>query len=198
VLGALDLLAPLPWLVLLVASVGSAGTIAYVMVRRPPSKTWPWWSICAAYGLFLVGNLLRQLTGAWSDFSGGRSLYPDAVTIVGYILLASGLMGFVRARGRVSGRSLGVVLDGLMAALALLACCWVLLIEPVLAHREASAIVRLLVVCYPAMSLFLMVPLPEYRRCEIRHVAVEEQCLVDGHAQRLPNRCTYKHVVSSK
>lgn len=157
VLALIDLFDPTPWLALAIAAIGASVALVIWVPRYRPAKRWPWWLVLTAFGLFLIGNVVRQSEHLLSDLAGGRSLLPDAIIIPGYVLFAVALVAFVRERNRANRHSLGVVLDGLMAGLALLACCWVFLIEPVLAQRDLNAVVRLVVIAYPAMSLFLMV-----------------------------------------
>ena len=176
-LAILDLWAPAVWVAIGVSAVGSSAVVAIAIRRRAPAIAWPWWCIFAAFVLFLAGNVIRQGEQLSSEINGG-SLVPDAVIIPGYFLLLAGLVGFVRAREHARRHSLGIVLDGLMAALALLACCWVFLIEPRLAHRDVSAIARLVVLLYPAVSLALVVIMLQIAFGDGRRPGVAERYLV--------------------
>ena len=68
-----------------------------------------------------------------------------------------GLLGFSQARDRGRQRHFGVILDAVIAALAILAVAWVYVIDPVLFHSDTPLAVRLVLTCYPAMSIFLVV-----------------------------------------
>lgn len=177
-LAAVDLVSSDPWLALAASAVGSSAVIALAIRRNRPAVAWPWWCVFTAFVLFLVGNVIRQGEQISRVLRGGHSLVPDSIIIPGYALLLVGLVGFVREREKERRHSLGIVLDGLMAALALLACCWVFLIEPVLAHRDVSAVVRLVVLLYPAMSLALVVIMLQIAFGAGRRPGVSERYLV--------------------
>ncbi len=157
VLCAVDLLAPVYWIALAAAAATAAVATAVAIASGRARRTWPWWSVLAAITLFLAGNVVRQVDHTLSDLAGGRALIPDAIVIPGYVLLAVALLAFAHERGRGRHQGPSILLDGLMAAFALLACCWVFLLEPVLAHRQTGAVVRLVIIAYPALSLFSVV-----------------------------------------
>ena len=140
-------------------SVSAATLVAMVLsVRRyRPSSRWPWYAISAALAVFLVGGGLASQLHTLGDLTVHRSLIPDLITLPGYVVLAAGFFGFSRARTRDHRRNVGVILDALMAALGLLACAWVYIIDPVLNRHQTPLDVRLVLSCYPAASLFLVV-----------------------------------------
>ncbi len=125
--------------------------------RYRPSSSWQWYAICAAMMLFFVGSAASGALGTLGNLTAHRSIIPDVITIPGYLVLAAGLLGFTRARTSNDGRSLGVVLDALVVSLAIFACAWVYIIEPVLLHRQTPLDIRLVLVCYPTASVFLVV-----------------------------------------
>jgi diguanylate cyclase (GGDEF)-like protein len=132
--------------------------MVYSVRRYHPSVRWPWWALCAALLLFLVDNGARSSLHTVGNLTATRSLLPDFFALPGYALLALGLFGFSHARGRGRQRHhLGIILDGLIAALAVLAVAWVYVIGPELFHRQIPLTVRLVLTCYPAMSSFLVV-----------------------------------------
>nr|MDA8291776.1 bifunctional diguanylate cyclase/phosphodiesterase [Actinomycetota bacterium] len=178
VLAVVCLVSGYPWLSLAVSAIGSSVVIAVAIRRRGPSSSWPWWCIVLAFVLFLAGNVIRQGEQISRVLEGGRSLVPDSIIIPGYGLLLVALVGFVRERERVRRHSLGIVLDGLMAALALLALCWVFLIEPVLAHRDVGSVVRLVVLLYPSMSFALVVMMLQIAFGAGRRPGLSERYLV--------------------
>ena len=142
-----------------VFALGAATLLALVLSVRHnhPALPWPWWAIAASVGLFLVGGAARMDLHTLGNLSSSRSLVPDLVALPGYALGAAGLLGFSRARHQGRQRHFGVVLDGVIAARAILAVAWVYVIDPVLLHRQVPMAVRLVLVCYPAMSIFLVV-----------------------------------------
>jgi diguanylate cyclase (GGDEF)-like protein len=139
--------------------VGAATLVAVVASVRHhhPAATWPWIAIAAAMLLFIVDGAARLDLHTLGNIGPGRSLVPDLIALPGYLLGAVGLLGFSRARHHGRQRYFGVVLDGVIAALALLAVAWVYVIDPVLFRHHTPMAVRLVLTCYPAMSLFLVV-----------------------------------------
>jgi diguanylate cyclase (GGDEF)-like protein len=139
--------------------IGGASLLATVhAVRRyRPSSSWTWWAVVGALLLFLIAGVARTGLHTLGNLTSGRSLVPDLIALPGYALLTLGLLGFSLARGRGRHRQLGIVLDGLIAALALFALAWVYLIEPELFHRQTPLDVRIILTSYPAMSIFLVV-----------------------------------------
>jgi diguanylate cyclase (GGDEF)-like protein len=142
-----------------VFTVGISALIAMVLSirRNRPSVTWPWWSISTALALFLVAGLARIELNTLGNLTASRSLVPDFIALPGYILLALGLFGFARASGGGRQNHIGIALDGLIAALAILSVAWVFVIGPELFHRQTPLDVRFVLTCYPAMSIFLVV-----------------------------------------
>jgi diguanylate cyclase (GGDEF)-like protein len=139
--------------------MGVATVAALVLSVRHhhPSLTWPWWAISASLGIFLVGGAVRFDLHTLGNLTASRSLVPDFIALPGYALGAAGLLGFSRARDRGRQRHFGVILDALIAALAILAVAWVYVIDPVLFQHHTPIAVRLVLTCYPAMSIFLVV-----------------------------------------
>jgi diguanylate cyclase (GGDEF)-like protein len=90
------------------------------------------------------------------DLSSTRSLAPDLVTLPGYLLLAVGFMGLVRARRRGRGSDLDALLDAGVAGLAALTLAWAFLISRWLSLDTSSTWVRLVVACYPPLSVFMV------------------------------------------
>ena len=151
VLGALEPTA--------VFAIGITTLVALVWAVRHhrPALSWPWWSISASMALFLVGGALRFDFHTLGNITASRSLVPDLLSLPGYGLGAAGLLGFSRARDRGRQRHFGVILDAVIAALAILAVAWVYVIDPVLFHYHTPLAIRLVLTCYPAMSIFLVV-----------------------------------------
>jgi diguanylate cyclase (GGDEF)-like protein len=137
--------------------VGAATFIAMVVgIRRHrPALRWPWIAIGGALALFIVGGGMRQSFETLGDLSADRSNLPDFITLPGYLLVGAGLAAIARARGGEAGDR-DMVLDGVVASLAALTIAWVYLISPALFHEEAPFSVRLLLACYPPLSVFLV------------------------------------------
>ncbi|HUC37907.1 MAG TPA: EAL domain-containing protein [Acidimicrobiales bacterium] len=135
----------------------TVAAFAFSIRRYRPSAIWPWVSIASALGLFLAGGVARSDLHTLGNLTATRSLLPDVLVLPGYALLAAGLLGFSRSRVRGPHRHSSVVLDGLIAALALVALAWVFAVQPVLVHHHIPVTVRWVLTAYPAMSIFLVV-----------------------------------------
>ena len=133
-----------------------AALVGSVWVRRP-ARTWPWAAIALSFVLFLVAGVLRADLGSMGDLSADRSIAPDLVALPGYMLLALGLLGFSSRSVRGPNRQSSVILDGLLAALALAAVAWVLVIEPVILETGMPLTVMLVMIAYPSVSIFMVV-----------------------------------------
>jgi diguanylate cyclase (GGDEF)-like protein len=140
-----------------ILAVGALVAVVASVRRRRPAVWWPWAAIAAALALFLIGGAARAELHTLGNLTAGRSLIPDLFSLPGYLLLGAGLFGFSMARAPDRRRQFGIVLDGMIAALALLAVAWVYVIGPELFHQQIPLGVRLVLTCYPAMSIFLFV-----------------------------------------
>jgi diguanylate cyclase (GGDEF)-like protein len=114
-------------------------------------------SIIVALALFLAAGFARAELNTLGNLSTSRSLIPDFLALPGYALLAAGLLGFSRSRVRGPHRHSSVILDGLIAALALAALAWVFAVQPVLLRHASPLAVRVVLTAYPSMSIFLVV-----------------------------------------
>ncbi|MDQ6855305.1 MAG: EAL domain-containing protein, partial [Actinomycetota bacterium] len=123
--------------------------------RNRPLARWPWMIIAAALVVFLVGGGVREAFGSLGDLSSNRSPVPDLITLSGYVLLGIGVLGLAHVRRR-GARDIDGMLDGVIAALAAMALAWIFLINPTLFHEHAPLPVRLLLSCYPPLSVFVV------------------------------------------
>jgi diguanylate cyclase (GGDEF)-like protein len=133
-----------------------AALVVSVCVRRP-SHLWPWVAIAVALGLFLIGAAARSQLQTMGNLSSSRSLLPDLLLLPGYLLLGGGLLGFSQTGTHGPLRHSGLVLDGLIAALALAALAWVFAVQPVLFADRAPLATKVILIAYPSMSIFLVV-----------------------------------------
>jgi len=122
-----------------------------------PSRVRPWLFIVAAFVLFFLGGLARSYGETMGNLTASRVLLPDMLALPGYALLAVGLLGFSRRGGRAGARQYNLILDGLIAALALASLAWVFAIQTLLLHESPPTAVALVFVAYPSMSIFLVV-----------------------------------------
>ena len=127
---------------LLVGVSTTVALIASVGIRRP-SSVWPWACMATAFVLFIVDGVTRGSLHTLGNVTATRSLLPDIVALPGYALLAIGLLGFSRSKARGAAQT-SVVLDALIAALALASLAWAFVVEPVLLQRQAPNLVKML------------------------------------------------------
>ena len=156
VLHAFGLLGAASGLTFVLLGVGSVVATIYGTRRWKPEPQWPWWMLCGALTLFLVGGSLRVAEDTLGNLTSSRSLVPDLVTLPGYLLLAVGFMGLVRARRRGRGSDLDALLDATVAGLAALTLAWAFLISRFLLEQSVPTHVRLLLACYPPLSVFMV------------------------------------------
>jgi len=138
--------------------LGLTAVVASIVgIRRwRPRPRWPWVMILAGLVLFLVGGFARVSFETLGDLSTDRSLLPDLITLPGYGFLGAGLLHMARARRRGREGSLDATLDATIAGLAAITLAWVFLITPALGQHEVPLSLRLLLACYPPMSVFLV------------------------------------------
>ncbi len=130
-----------------------AATVAGARAFQP-SHRWPFVVIMFGFVLFVAGGAARESLHTLGNLSASRSITPDLLTLPGYVLLGLGLLGFAHARR--GGFDFDSLLDAVLVALASLAFAWSYLITPAIQHEHAPFKVRLVLVCYPAMSVFMV------------------------------------------
>ena len=135
-----------------VVAASSAFAIVVGIRRHRPDPTWPWWAVAGGLGLWAVGEAiwcaLFIATGDVPDLS-----VADGAYLAGYLALAAGLNGMVRARR--PGRDTEGLVDALVLGVALLAMGWVYLVAP-LAEEGAPGVVDLVALAYPLGDIVLL------------------------------------------
>ena len=152
---ALGVLGPLSDDAFLILGAGAVVATIVGSRRNRPAARWPWVIIAVALVVFLVGGGVREAFGTLGDLSGDRSPVPDLITLSGYVIIGIGVLGLAHVRRR-GIRDVDGMLDGVIAALAAMALAWIFLINPTLFHESAPARVRLLLSCYPPLSVFIV------------------------------------------
>lgn len=152
---ALGVLGPLTDDAFLILGAGAVAATVVGLRRNRPAARWPWVIFAAALVVFLIGGGVREAFGTLGDLSGGRSPVPDLITLTGYVILGIGVLGLAHVRRRGT-RDIDGTLDGVIAALAAMAVAWIFLINPTLFHENAPLRVRLVLACYPPLSVFII------------------------------------------
>ena len=139
--------------------IGIATLLAVIVsvAARRPSRIWPWACVAATFVLFLAGGIVRSSLGTIGDLSAARSIVPDLLVLPGYVLLGAALLGFWRRGARGTVHRSSVFLDGLLAALALAAIGWVFVVERLLVLESVPLSVKLVLIAYPSLSVFILV-----------------------------------------
>jgi diguanylate cyclase (GGDEF)-like protein len=152
---ALGALGPLTDDAFLILGAGAVVATVVGLRRNRPAARWPWMIVAVALVVFLIGGGVREAFGTLGDLSGGRSPLPDLITLAGYVIIGIGVLGLAHVRRR-GIRDVDGMLDGVIAALAAMALAWIFLINPTLFHENAPLRVRLLLSCYPPLSVFIV------------------------------------------
>ncbi len=140
--------------------LAALGTVvAFVIGIRcyRPARSSPWWMALSAFALFAIGGVARDDLHTLGNLTVHRSLIPDLIVLPGYALLGAALIIIIRARTGSTRHRLGIVYDGVIASLAVLACSLVYVIEPVLSRHSTPVDVKLIIVGYPSLDIFLLV-----------------------------------------
>ncbi|MDA8381241.1 MAG: EAL domain-containing protein [Actinomycetota bacterium] len=138
-------------------AAATLASFAWAILHYRPSPVWPWVSVWAAIALFLAAGISRGTLYSIATLGAHRSFVPDALALPGYAFLAAGLTCFSRRRVRNHGVRVALVLEGLIAALALSALAWIYMIQPTFALTNGVLAAKILVALYPAISIFLVI-----------------------------------------
>jgi len=131
-----------------VFAIGVTTLAALVVAVRHhrPRLTWPWWAISASLAFFLVGGALRfdfhTLGNITPAVRSCRTCYRSPATA-----WARRACSVSRAHATGRQRHFGVILDAVIAALAILAVAWVYVIDPVLFQYHTPLAIRLVLTC---------------------------------------------------
>ena len=136
------------------AAVVAVGATVVGLRWWRPRPVWPWYSFGIALALLVVAMGLRVSLGTLGDLGPGRSFIPDLIAIPGYVCLAVGLAGLAGV-GLRNADDVDAILDGVIAALAVLLLAWVLLVSPVLAKQDIATSAQITMAVYPVMSAFV-------------------------------------------
>ena len=139
---------------LIVAAVIAVVATVVGLARHRPQPLWPWLSIAAALGLFLVADVLRLALGTLGDLSSSRSLLPDALALPAFALLAIGVAGVAGIRRR-NPDDIDAIFDAVIVALSVLVLAWVYIVTPSLTKQSVGTTLELILAAYPVASVFV-------------------------------------------
>src|SRR5574341_1781159 len=124
---------------------------AAIRLHRPPTPLA--WSLLAVGLLFFVlGDIVL-----FGEPLLGTDEYPspaDALYLIGYPLIAAGLLVLVRARSR--GRERTALTDALIITIGIGLVAWALILKPSVSDETLSLAGTLISVAYPLMDLLLL------------------------------------------
>lgn len=140
--------------ILLIVDISCILAFGFGVFRHSPSPTWAWRAATAALVTFMVGAILRLHYHTMGNTTASRNLTPDFVSISAYLILFLGIGGLVWRRSRGRRGVSDALLSGLMAALSLCSVAWVFILGPILSRHHAPMVIRLVLISYPALSLF--------------------------------------------
>jgi len=150
--GVLGSIASSMFVLLALSSIGAA---VVGIKRHQPRIKWPFVLIVCSFTVFVAGGAARDSLHTLGNLTSERSLLPDGLTLPGYLMLGIALAGLARAR-RGGVPDVDSFLDAALAGLASLAFAWAYLIAPALSHEHTPVGVRIVMVCYPALSVFFV------------------------------------------
>jgi len=132
--------------------------IAYAIWRYRPHPRWAWIAILIALVLFLVGGYLNFVEHAMGNLTTSRPLTPDLLDILGYVVLAVGLLGLTR-RDTLQGRleSLDALLDATLVGLSVTILLFSTYIGPRLAAEHTPLRTQLIISAYPGLSALILI-----------------------------------------
>ncbi len=137
--------------------VGIAGSCAVAVAvglrRHRPAVAGPWRAFGVGVGLWVLGEAiwctLLLVDGDLPDVS-----VADPAYLGGYLLMAVGLSGMIRARR--PGRDTEGLVDGIVLGIALLSVAWVFLIVPLSDPTATTALSNLVALAYPLGDVVLL------------------------------------------
>ena len=182
ILDVLGLLGPLSNTSFAVLTITAFIATLTAVRRNQPRAQVPWVLIAVGFGFFLAGGIAREATGTLGNLTSTRSLIPDLLTIPGYLLAGSGLLGIALARRNGIAQTTDLILDATVAALAAMTIGWLFLVNPALFNNHAPLQVRLVLSLYTPLSVFLVAITASLAFSSGRHRVISSRLLLAGMA----------------
>ncbi len=143
---------------IVLAGIAIASILVFAVAVRlhRPLRARSWIFLNVALVLFLLSEGSRGALETLGNVSESRSILPDVLALPGYTLLALGLMGFSQWSVWKERRA-GIILDALLASLALILLVWIFVFQPFLHNNDVPLPVAVSLITYPSTSIFLLV-----------------------------------------
>ena len=179
---ALGVLGPLSNTSFAVLTITAFVATLIAVRRNEPRAKVPWVLIAVGFVFFLAGGIAREAMGTLGNLTSTRSLIPDLLTIPGYLLAGSGLLGIALARRNGLAQTTDLILDATVAALAAMTIGWLFLVNPALFNNHAPLQVRLVLSLYTPLSVFLVAITASLAFSSGRHRVISSRLLLAGMA----------------
>lgn len=136
------------------AASGVLAVFAGVLVHRP-ARPAPWLLLGAGFGAFVAGEITWHVYGFVLEQDPFPSL-ADLFYLLGYPLVAAGLLLLARHRGAGRDQERAGALDAAIVTVAAFVVSWVFLVDPYAADASLSHVDRALSAAYPLMDVLLL------------------------------------------
>ena len=136
-------------------AIGTVLAISTGLRVHQPRPRAPWVAVGAACVLFLVGGVLRALSGP-DPVAAGAALVPALPTLAGYGAVAVALVGWLRSRAQPMARRLETTLDTTLVGVGATLAVWVLLLAPVLEQAGLAATGLGVSIAFPVIDAVLL------------------------------------------
>jgi diguanylate cyclase (GGDEF)-like protein len=133
--------------------LSSVAVILVAVRRHRPSRPLIWWCFAVGQLLFVVGDVVYAVIDAVLHQNPFPSI-ADGFYLVGYPILAAGLL--ILIRGRISGRDRAGLIDAAIIATGLGLLSWTFLMKPIAADPSLSLTERLISLAYPLGDVLLL------------------------------------------
>jgi PAS domain S-box-containing protein len=131
----------------------AAALVIGVRLYRPPRRL-PWYLLAAGQTLSALGNFSYDYDSLIRHISPPFPGLSDALYLIAYPVMASGLLLLVRSRSR--GRDRASLVDATIVAVGLGMLSWVFLMMPYATDPTLSLQEKLVSIAYPLMDIFLL------------------------------------------
>jgi diguanylate cyclase (GGDEF)-like protein/PAS domain S-box-containing protein len=135
--------------------IGAAVAVAVGVGRNRPSHRAPWIFVSFALATFASGDIVYDVLTKLLHQSNPFPSIADVFYLATAPLIATGLVGMVRARRRRHGDS-GALLDALIITSGLSVLSWIYLIEPYVHAAGLTLPVKLTSIAYPLMDILIL------------------------------------------